>query len=78
MRYKRFLVGLFTFIIISSALILIGEQFSVDWLKFSYEYEAGDEGFFFSASSFLPFIIGLAASAIAEKIYVRKLCKKAV
>jgi hypothetical protein len=72
MKYKSFLAGFVTFLIVTGALYFVGEQFSVQWLMFSYEYENSADGFSFSASSFMPFVIGLIAGVIAEKLYMRK------
>lgn len=76
MKFKRFLVGFLTFLVVTGAFYFVGEQFSIAWLMFSYEYESSAEGFYFSANSFMPIVFGVAASFIAEKIYVKKEAQK--
>lgn len=76
MKGKRFLIAFLTLIITTGALLFVGNLFSIDWLMFSYEYENSADGFSFSASSFMPLILGLVASFIAENIYVRKMEQK--
>ena len=76
MKYKRFLIVFLTWIVVTGALFWIGEQFSISWLMFSYEYEANGEGFSFSAGSFVPLLIGLAVSGMAEAMYARKIARR--
>lgn len=76
MKGKRFLVVFLTLMITTSTLLFIGNAFSIGWLTFSYEYENNAEGFSFTASSFMPLILGLIASFIAESLYVRKMKQK--
>ncbi|WP_441294185.1 hypothetical protein [Bacillus sp. FJAT-27225] len=66
---KRFLVTIGAFLLVTGLLYGIGYTFRIPALMFKYEYTNDAEGFFVQTGSILPFLIGLAASYVAEKLY---------
>ena len=70
MKLKGFFVTFGSFALATTLLYLVGYVFTIPWLMFQYEYTNNASGFFISAGSFVPLIIGLAISFIAEKVYL--------
>lgn len=76
MNFKSFIVTFATLVLTTGLLFLIGHTFTIPWLMFHHEYTDDVNGFFITTGSFVPLIIGLCVSFIAEKIYVFKCGKK--
>ena len=76
MKLRSFLAAASAFILVTGILYLIGNIFDISWLMFRHEYRSDDGEFYIYIGSLMPAVIGLAASYIAEKIYVSKHRKK--
>ncbi|ALC88992.1 hypothetical protein AM500_03655 [Bacillus sp. FJAT-18017] len=72
MFLKRFLISIGAFLLVTGLLYGIGYTFKIPALMFRYEYRNDAEGFFVQTGSILPFLIGLAACYVAEKLYIRR------
>jgi hypothetical protein len=72
MKLKSFLIAFGTFVTVTGLLYLIGYTFQITLLIFHHQHNQTAEGFTSESRSLLPFIIGLGASYIAEKIYLSK------
>ncbi|WP_079508706.1 hypothetical protein [Mesobacillus jeotgali] len=72
MTFKSLIVSLGTLILSTGLFYLIGHIFSIESLMFYYEFHFDGEGFFVSSGSMIPLVIGLLASFIAERQYVKK------
>jgi len=72
MKLKRFAIAFGTFVSVTCLLYLIGYTFQITLLIFHHQHNQTGEGFTSESRSLLPFIIGLGASYIAEKIYLSK------
>lgn len=70
MKLLRFAVAFGTFFFVTGILYLIGHSFKFDLLMFHHHYTETPTGFHIETRSFLPFIIGMGASYIAEKLFV--------
>lgn len=76
MKLKSFIVTFGSFVLTVGLLYLVGHMFTIPWLMFHHEYTDNANGFFISAGSLTPFVIGLIISFLAEKIYIYKSRKK--
>ncbi|WP_040205955.1 hypothetical protein [Neobacillus jeddahensis] len=72
MKLKSFIVTIGSLVLTTGMLYLIGHMFTIPWLMFHHKYIVNGNGFYISAGSFDPLIIGLIVSFFAEKIYVYK------
>ena len=72
MKFNRFAIAFGTFALVTGLLYIIGYTFKVELLIFHQHYQETPEGISSESRSLLPFIIGLGASYIAEKIYLSK------
>lgn len=72
MTSKRFFVSFSALAGTTAFLYMIGHALSIPWLMFSFEFVNHAGEFSVTAGSFVPLLIGLAASLLAEIIYVRK------
>ncbi|WP_260287506.1 hypothetical protein [Peribacillus aracenensis] len=72
MKLKSFIVTFGSFVLTTGMLYLVGHMFTIPWLMFHHEYTENGNGFFISAGSFVPLIIGLIVCFFAEKIYIYK------
>ena len=72
MKLKGFIITFGVFVLTTTFLYLLGHMLTVPWLMFQYEYTNNDSGFFISAGSLVPLLIGLAISFIVEKMYLYK------
>ena len=87
-KYHSFLFGggsdeckelfgyLFSSCINNKCAFFIGHTFTIPWLMFHHEYRDFEDGFTISTGSFVPLIIGLIVSFIAEKIHVYRNAQK--
>jgi hypothetical protein len=76
MKFKSFIVTFATLVLTTGLLFLVGHTFTIPWLMFHHEYTENANGFFITAGSFVPLIIGLIVSFFAEKIYIYKYQQK--
>ncbi|WNC16597.1 hypothetical protein [Brevibacillus brevis] len=76
MKRISFFITFFSFVLATGALFLLGEWLSIPWLTFRHEFVDSPDGFTITAGSFVPVLIGLAVSFVAETIYVRRYRKK--
>ncbi len=76
MNVKSFLVTFLALVLTTSVLFFIGHTFTIPWLMFHHEYRDFEDGFTISTGSFVPLIIGLIVSFIAEKIHVYRNAQK--
>ncbi|MET1178378.1 hypothetical protein ABG775_10520 [Peribacillus simplex] len=72
MKLKSFIVTFGSFVLTTGMLYLVGHMFTIPWLMFHHEYTENGNGFFISAGSLVPLIIGLIVCFFAEKIYSYK------
>jgi hypothetical protein len=72
MKFKSFLVGLGSFVLITAFLYLVGYTFKIAWLMWHFEYNDDKNGFWVITGSLIPAGIGLVLSYIAEKVYIYK------
>jgi putative flippase GtrA len=72
MKFKRFIVGLASFLITTALLYIVGYLFHIPMLTYHHQYLENANGFSISIDSIIPLIIGLIVSYFAEKIYVYK------
>lgn len=72
MRVKSFLVTFFSLAVTTGVLYTIGHLFTIPFFMFHHEFANDLNGFFVSAGSFAPLIIGLIVSFFAEKMYVSR------
>ncbi|WP_316568772.1 hypothetical protein [Neobacillus sp. YIM B06451] len=75
MKLKSFIVVISAFIGTAGILYAIGHAFTITPLMFRHEFTSDSGGFNMTSGSFLPVLIGLLASFIAEKCYLYKVKK---
>jgi hypothetical protein len=76
LSFKSLIVSLGTLILTTGSLLLVGHIFSIEPLMFYFQFHSDPEGFSVSGGSMIPLILGLLASFIAEKLYVKKYSTK--
>ena len=76
MKLKSFLISLESFVLATAFFYWLGSFFDISWLQFQYEYINDSNGFHLSIGSFVPVLIGLIISFIAEKLYAYKYSKQ--
>lgn len=76
MKLNSFIVTFGSFVLTTGMLYLVGHMFTIPWLMFHHEYTVNENGFFISAGSLVPLIIGLIVCFFAEKIYIYKFRQK--
>lgn len=69
MDRMSFLIAFSALIGTTGLLYIIGHLFSIKGLMFGFYYVNSEDGFQFTAGSFLPLVIGLLASFIFEFWY---------
>ncbi|RDU38867.1 hypothetical protein DRW41_04735 [Neobacillus piezotolerans] len=72
MKLKSFIVALSALVGTAGILYLIGHIFEISPFMFHYDFTSDSGGFNMAAGSFLPVLIGLLASFVAEKYYLHK------
>ena len=72
MKFKKFFVGLSSFIATVAILFWLGELIEIPWLTFHYNFINNSDDFSFEVGSLLPIFIALVVSFLAEKIYLKK------
>lgn len=72
MQIKSFIVTFGSFIVTTTILYFLGDVFNISWLQMQYEYRNVSNDFYLSIGSFVPILIGLIISFMAEKIYIYK------
>ncbi len=77
MRAQHSMIGVSSFVATTILLYGIGHIWAVPWLMFHYEYQDGATGLFTRTGSFIPALLGLAASFLAQDFQQRRqaLCK---
>lgn len=76
MKCKSFIIAFTSLVFTTGLLLLVGHIFTIPWLMFHHEYTDNANGFLMTTGSFVPLVIGLIASFIAEKIYTYKYRQK--
>lgn len=76
MKWESFLIAVGAFVLTTGLFYLIGHSFEIPWLMFRHQYKSNDGEFYIYIGSLTPIVFGLAATYIAEKIYVSKHRKK--
>ncbi len=69
MQIKSFIVTFGSFIVTTILLYFLGHLFIISWLQMQYEYRNVSNEFYLSIGSFVPILIGLITSFMAEKLY---------
>ncbi|MEK4091841.1 hypothetical protein [Viridibacillus sp. FSL H8-0110] len=76
LKLKGFFVGVMSFIVLTIALVFIGNEFSISWLTLAYTHQNSESGIYVSIEPLMPVMIALLASLILEYVYVRHNSKK--
>lgn len=69
-------MGFISFIVITTALVFIGHEYSISWLTLAYTHQNTESGIYISIEPLMPFMIALLVSLIMEYVYVRHNSKK--
>lgn len=74
-KLQCFTLGLIIFIFTTGILFLFGQIFSISFLMLDYTYVESSQGNSITVTHFLPLIIGLIASYLAESNFRKRLEK---
>ncbi|MGD6818069.1 hypothetical protein [Metabacillus sp. 84] len=66
---KKILIAFLSFAGAAALFTAIGQLYRIPWLSFEFSLIINENGLSLSAGSFMPLLIGLAASFLAEKLY---------
>lgn len=74
-KMQSFTLGLLIFIFTTGILFLFGQIFSIPFLMLDYTYVENSEGTSITVTHFLPLVIGLITSYLAESNFRKRLEK---
>ncbi|MFC5541471.1 hypothetical protein ACFPOH_06725 [Ureibacillus suwonensis] len=72
----RCMIVLMTLVLTTGLLYLVGHLFTIPFFMFNHQYTDHSNGLYITSGSLIPFIMGLMASFLAEKIYIHKYRQK--